>query len=251
MQTNARPDLPRDLVEKCLTFLPPDDLLSCGLVNTNWRDASEQDQLWEIHAHALWQSKANCVPGVSFRYALYNPVAVSSVKDLKEILKARRIDAGKFVEKQEFRQAIARSDDRIRGLFVGKPPMLRGKWKASYFYSIKDAKRTKMTDEELWEAKWVFFFKSNPHQFTSIATFSQPNVFTMDPFPMMNTQFLNYVRDGNGSVQIHHFPAHHLSRDPDTWGWIMQNEHVIFFQEFGGFDQSQALKKIEAQMYED
>jgi hypothetical protein len=240
-------ELPNDLLLAILSFCDDVTLCKCGLVCKIWKEVSDSDLLWERFCVTLWNGKANVQNGQIFQFGIFDQSVNLSVKELKMILQQRGIDTSNFIEKGEYWNALNSSNEQLR---VQHPP-IKGKWKASYVFSLLDSKRDYMYDTELCSFEWTFFFKTNPADFHSIGLFQTTkngNVYTMDPWPMDNVSSLTWKRHPLGHVQIHHFPFHVVSRNED-WSFRIENEYVIFFQSnIPTFNLQQAVESLTAQL---
>jgi len=236
MENNSSPrssfrDLPADVLLALFSFLTPKDwCLGAGLACKAWLTVAEEDALWAPACRSLWDGKANVEVGMPFPYARFDSSVGFSIKELKYLLGARGVDTNVLIEKSEFKSALETSNILLRT----RGPSLRGKWRASYAYSILDSRRTYITDKELCGMQWSFFFKSNPMEFTSEARFEIDKVtrqprFTMNPWPMHHVSQLPWRRNDRGDIVIHNFPGHVIFR-LDDWSFGMENEHVVFFQ---------------------
>jgi hypothetical protein len=101
-------------------------------------------------------------------------LAALSARELKEICALKEISVHSFVEKKEFINALSVVMARSPA-----PRRLAGKWRASYVYAERDAKRKNLTRKELASIDWVFFFRQNPREFASQCQFSAEGRFTM------------------------------------------------------------------------
>mmetsp|Transcript_18459 Transcript_18459/g.50969 ORF Transcript_18459/g.50969 Transcript_18459/m.50969 type:complete len:109 (-) Transcript_18459:24-350(-) len=91
-------------------------------------------------------------------------------------------------------------------------------WKQIYFEAERDAKRTKMSADELCSTTWSFSInQQNP-------TFYLNGLLVMEMWPPYS---LFWELNEDGTLQVNHFPAHGFSRRAD-WGWTMRNCFVCF-----------------------
>ena len=229
--TVTKRELPTDVLVSVFAFLTPQDLSrACARVCKQWRQVADCDILWSVACLELWKDKANVLLGFPFPNARYDASVDFSVRELKYLLMMRAVDTSRLIEKNEYRDALKRSDSKLKISYVP----LRGKWKASFVYSLLDRFRDFITDKELCDMEWMFFFKSNPVEFNSKAKFSIDKSsgrtrFTMIPWPMEDVTEMPWRRNARGDVVIHHFPGHAAFRRSD-WSFGLENEHVIFYQ---------------------
>jgi len=215
------------------------ELCHFACISRPLREMCEQDDVWLKRINAHWENKLNVTPGSIFPAANFSDAALAtlSVKELKQVCAFMHISASRFLDKTEFRNAIAavRKTRSFKRAF-GMPRQL--KFKASYVCAELDSRRTVITEDELCSIEWAFFFKHNPHSFKSIAKFHADGHFTMKPWPMPDPESLSWRRNSEtGVVQIHHFPGHRPGR-MSNWGFTLQNMHVIFVQNAPGFNAS-------------
>ena len=232
--------LPLEILIRFLTFARDEELPTASRVSKAWREAAEDDAQWEFRCARRWAKRANVVVGQLFKAAKFNEATLArlSVKDMKQILTQRRVDCSRFIEKSEYRKALMQSEATVR---IPAPfPALGGKWRASYVYEKLDATSRAITRNELTDMEWHFFFKENPHAFSSKGRFQSNGYLMMNPWPMQEpeppglTWVLTYLDGRAGGervaqVQVHHFPPHVFSRNADG-SWRMENHYVIFFQ---------------------
>jgi hypothetical protein len=244
-RSTAGLDLPNDVLERIFEFLEARHWARiCSLVCKQWHDVSTADSLWESACKLLWKGKAQVQEGQLFARARFREDVDFSVRELKHILQGRAVVTTGLLEKSEFKEALRTSLSCLPG-GVQSHVALRGKWKASYVFSLLDARRKRMTDSELCSMRFRFFFKSNPFEFSSTAWFeidpkTKRTRFRMDPWPMENVVEMPWKQNADGGIVIHTFPEHVPFRRPD-WSWCLENDHVIFFQSnFSGFNEEEA-----------
>eukprot|EP00274_Cyanoptyche_gloeocystis_P000294 CAMPEP_0196662340 /NCGR_PEP_ID=MMETSP1086-20130531/48270_1 /TAXON_ID=77921 /ORGANISM="Cyanoptyche gloeocystis , Strain SAG4.97" /LENGTH=165 /DNA_ID=CAMNT_0041997671 /DNA_START=207 /DNA_END=704 /DNA_ORIENTATION=- len=144
-----------------------------------------------------------------------------AIKEMKSILIRRNVDTRGFLERQEYTKAIVESE------YYKKDPPNRSKWKASYFSTEHDSRRTCITKEELCSITWTFSFREHPMgpglQATR-ANFHPDFTYTSEMFDRpLNWQF--YGPDN--LIQVEQYPPLSASRTPN-WGWELTNPYVVF-----------------------
>ncbi|KAI8610289.1 hypothetical protein BC830DRAFT_1172828 [Chytriomyces sp. MP71] len=216
--------LPRELSVKILSFLrAPKTLSRCALVSRAWNPIANDDIVWRSLCEMRWKTKKNVGVGLHPRVDYASLAGSLSVREMKELLKARNVDVKGMFEKSEF----------INALFASLPknsPMQervlwRSKWKASFIVAELDAKRVILTKDELCNSNWAFRMKHWPDDVQDMrSTFNQDYTYKSDMFRddhAMKWRF--YAND----VQVESYPALTITRDKD-WGYTMQNEMAIF-----------------------
>jgi hypothetical protein len=101
------------------------------------------------------------------------------------------------------------------------------KWKGRYVWGEEDARRARITWEELESLKW--FFNFTPHaggrgqETLQKCQFQQGFMFLSQYLPM---PYRLEVVDGVQYLRIYHFPPHRIDRLRCCAEWIMTNENV-------------------------
>jgi len=211
-------DLPPELLLLAFAGVSDEEMTSVSLACRSWRSAAEADELWQPRCARRWRDKYGVAPDRLFRAARMRDDVVQSlsVRDMKQILSARHVDPSVFLEKAEYRAALARSESTVR---IPRFVPLAGKWRASFVCSLLDSRSSALTRMELVESTWHFMFKENPLAFSSEVRFAADGRLSMEPWPMNNpgslTWVLQHPTQGETSVRVHHFPAHVATRLPD------------------------------------
>jgi len=234
------------LSERVLAMLNGQELARAALVSRTWRAAARAEEPWRTNCAALWRGKARMpfsftgAPERPFHLIRLTPAAIQalSVKDLRILLRARREDYTKYIEKAELRRAfIETSPGSVQGLDME----MENKWIASYAYSLRDARRTDISTEELVESTWIMFFRQSGHrsEFKFLADHSVKSAIAQGLNDSARWHFAGY---SPRVVQVDSYPPLSVSRRAD-WGWCLQNEHVVMLSEHYGSDASKIFAR--------
>ena len=218
-------------------------------VSRKMQTLAEQDDVWILVYNNRWKGKANIIQNEIFPRAVMNDHAMEplSTKELRMMCAAYHIQHRDFMEKTEFRAALrATWRDIGRGRDT---PFLSGKFKASYACAVFDSRRNILHDDELTSFEWIFFFKQNPTAFRSTAKFHlRSGMFEMSPWPMHMHMLpqggLPWSRTAQGHIQISQFPPHFSTRLSDN-SFLIENQHVIFFQKWEGFNEQATVQELQ------
>ncbi|KAJ3252197.1 hypothetical protein HDU77_005275 [Chytriomyces hyalinus] len=202
----------------------PKTLARCALVNKAWYSAANDELIWKTLCHLRWSSKKNIEPQLHPRVDYTSLVPTLSVREIKEILKARKVDIRGLFDKSDLVKAL------LSSLPIHSPPQQgirwSSHWKASFIIAELDAKRTILTKDELCNIEWEFRMKHWPEDVKSHAKFNTDYSYKSAMFQgehSMKWRF--YAND----VQVEQYPALSISREKD-WGVVMQNDMAIFHQ---------------------
>jgi len=231
-------DLPIEVSLQILRYFDPKTLCKCALICKRWRALTDDDQLWKAHCKRNCKGKLtpphlpllseNGEPLLSPK-ANYSLVAQHMMaKELKVVLQRRdKRGAGSLltglVEKDEFVNAVKMTTPPSMLNLQLQP--LYSKWKASYQAELVDSKRAHITWEEITSFCWLFSFKSRSffHQGEQIIrAFFRKNYQWESDIGMNTWKFA-----GENMVQVGEYPPLKVSRNPEDWGFILTNEHVI------------------------
>lgn len=219
-----------------------EELSRCAFVSTAWHAAVEEsDAAWLVCCRELWRGKEAMPDGTPqdpfpwFRLTT-DVINGLSVKQLRQLLRLRRIDHSGFLEKSEFRKEfVATMPREVQGWARAH----RNIWQASYVYSLFDARRGDITKDELCGATWKLYFKQHGMQ----VDFSFEHDYRVNsPIRAGITTDTRWTFAGYNPrmVQVDRYPPHLVTRRAHDWGWKMENQWVVFYSEAKGTD-SRAL----------
>ena len=280
--TSTLPTLPTGvLTEHVFPFVGVRSLARAAQVCREWREAADEDVLWKAACARRWAGKLNVPPVVAsaststststaattsgkraklngsgepatlFAFAKFTPDMSLSLKDLREILAQRRVDTRAFLEKKEFMDAVVATNPRR---FGGWDATHRGKWKASYVYSVHLVRVHAVTRAEIVDSTWIMSFR-NPEQFGSISTisrFSPDGMYLSNPAFQTNLQWVPVDAPADHPLEepgrhvglcIAKYPPLTFSRRPD-FSLELVNAFVQFRQIATGGEEEACMQDL-------
>lgn len=217
-----------------LSFLTATDLCAAAAVSPRWRAIVEVfgDDLWKALCVARWEGKHRMLPAkLPSETNLTHPRAGLRVgaRDLKRILRDRRIDARHALEKKELvallQSAASMPMHTLAPRFAASLP-----WKAAYAAAEASSRVSdplRLEDIAAEGLKWRFEFK-NRRDIYFVAQFHPDFTYTSN-MQMHEGQSLPWSFYGTDSVQVASYPPLKASRRKEDWGWMLENSYVEFF----------------------
>jgi hypothetical protein len=157
--------LPLELLTNIFEFLLPLELLNVAECSKLWFIAVSKDkQLWEPHAKNIWNRFEFNKPDLE-NIDLLKRIKKIPLVTLKRFL--MRIDLSRCIEKLDFQRMMLSKllfqkkslSNRSLRVYYPEWALKIGVFKASYFYSVKEVKRTEIMMSELCQIHWAFHFK--------------------------------------------------------------------------------------------
>ncbi|KAJ3209559.1 hypothetical protein HDU67_006120 [Dinochytrium kinnereticum] len=217
--------LPDELSIKCMHYLTPRILSKSSMVSRRWRILSSDDSLWKPICQRRWATKKHIEHKLHPRVDYTSLLDSLTVKDMKEILRARKVDMKGITEKAEMKQLVKSTTPAESPRQANM--RWSGKWKASFIIAEKDAGRIDITKEELCSMKWMFRleFADWPPNHVVKAQFNRDYSYESDMAfqgdRKMSWRF--YMKD----VQVEQYPPLKVSRTKD-WGFSLNNGYAEF-----------------------
>ncbi len=153
-----------------------------------------------------------------------------SMKEIRRILQLRKAYTKDLIEKSEFIQLLKKTTPSPS---LGK---WSPKWKAVYISAELDSKRTLITKDELCNITWNFRFKQWPPEASSMMARFLPDYSYISDLINGQMRWRFYA----GQIQVEQYPPTSskswqmftlsIASRTENWGWIIQNEHVIYTQ---------------------
>lgn len=236
-----------EILHNSLTWLSPSELLGVYLLNKRISaliGRHDQD-LWTNHVREVWR-KTGWTHNVPLDVCLLHRVKSQlSMIELKRTL--LRVDTSRCLEKQDFQVMTAAF--LLFGLRGVNPPtnvkkslktylpqwaLEMGIFKASYFFALKETRRTKeVTKTELCAISWRFFFKHEQDMdgdYVLRSKFREDNTMTSDMHNNILTWDWWEVEGQPRMVRVEQYPPLHASRLSNGL-WRMENMYVFMIQE--------------------
>ena len=219
------------LLHRVLPFVGPRSLLKLGLISHRWQEICDDDHLWEPLCVLLWRSKHPLFVGGSHkRFLPHNLIKLTAsgweslrIKELKWIAAKNKTNIHGLFEKASIiaRLQAASQSGTLQSI------RFHHKWKASFYSSLRDSKRCKISKEELCKYDWDMTFQRGGHSVPIVCTFSEDHVFSSSSFPDNVWRWTDPHPSGASYVQVGGYPPLLFARDKD-WNWVASNIHVLF-----------------------
>jgi hypothetical protein len=197
----------------CMIFVHLDlsDLFTVGLASKELHRVQNSSLVWRPRCHGLWKDKK--IPKQLFDRCNYSCIAsMLPIRTIRRILKSRRIHTFGLLEKHEFVTLLIDSSPKEMPCFDWNA------WKLSYFSSLWDSRRIRITTRELCEREWNFYFKDSPTDHHGlVSVFYEDYTYESAMFP---DRF--QWRFSSQGIQIEDYPGISVSRTSD-WGWKLDN----------------------------
>ncbi|KAJ3060488.1 hypothetical protein BCR33DRAFT_852237 [Rhizoclosmatium globosum] len=216
--------LPRELSIKILGYLRgPKTLCRCTAVSRAWNSLANDELIWRNLCFLRWSIQKHISLQLHPRVDYTSLKDSLSVKEIKGILLARKVDIRGLMEKSEFVTKLVSSLPKHSPNQEGI--QWRSKWKASFIVAELDSKRIILNKDELCTTNWAFRMKHWPDEVQNIrAKFNPDYSFESDMFSDKHTmKWRFYMND----VQVESYPELVISRNKD-WSFTMQNPNAIF-----------------------
>jgi len=234
-----------ELIHSVLVLLTPPDLLACFSVNKRFSGLCflHDEDLWTKHITSAW-AKSGWTKATPNEVCLTARIQQQlSMLQLKRTL--QRVDTGRCLEKQDFQRMCA--SFLLFGLRGVTPPstvkrslktylpqwsLEMGKFKQSYFFALKELRRTnELTKTELCMIHWKFYFKNEmEHESRFMSRFNDDNTMTSDMHDNIMAWDWYEVEGQPRCVRVEQYPPLRATRLPDGL-WRMENMYVYFLQE--------------------
>jgi len=231
-----------DVIIIIFSFLHPKDLLSIESCCQRFKDISSSNNIiWIPHLERIWSRAIFNKPTTSF--LLSERIQSLSITSLKSTLKD--VNTSSCIEKKDYQRAVfARLFFRNRNYPLCYPRKLdlptwsftMNDYKASYYFSRQERRRTRILKSELCSIVFQFHFKHSPenleggggwqcrfnHDFTMISQLHGEGVMTW--------QFIDYHPiDGGNRIQVESYQILTLRRiacEKRNGAWEMENMYV-------------------------
>ena len=236
------------MIHEILSYVEADDVRRCSNVSRSFRAECFHDDLWRPLCLRLWKGKLNVPQSdveLSKNFGIFDRAILSekglttlSLKELRLVLSRRGVQGwSAFIEKSEYQRAVA---DSAPTAVNGTSRPIDDKFFASYFYSLHDSRRKRITKAELVRMDWVVHFRSQ--LYSTHAKFLPNKVLEVNP-PIPGAGEYKWRLETSENVAgefervaVDQFPPHGFSRDPRYWGWSCENQWVTIAQEHSEVD---------------
>lgn len=144
--------VPAEISISILSYFDFKSLLTLAQVCRRWQELCDNDTLWRQCAEKMWKGKERTEMSLAHRLD-YGPLAGHlNVKEMKDIIRLRKVNPKALIEKQDWIDCIVSSTPKLSPKLQSWPI---NKWKASFIAKFTDARRTIITKEELCSIEWL------------------------------------------------------------------------------------------------
>lgn len=225
-------NLPVDVLKHVCSFLNVISLVHLSSLSKKLKEATHSDQIWFPLCKRLWKRRAE-MP-YSYRKATrthfgsiilsYFAVQTLSLCDLQAILEDRMVMIHPEVTRHDLEAAILKTNP---SQVLGYRHPFDHLWQASFVYSYLDSRRVLITEKELANLDWRLVLKHGTKEVYTVE-FKTNNLLSWGLPGAPTRSQLQYTileKDNRCFLSVIVFLALEVSRDHQTWGWVLQN-HV-------------------------